>query len=76
MDEQLKLAHKTVAVLVRANKKICVFLLCYNVDVPETFHAHVRFFARKQEEEEAQQIVYLKKKPEEFIYLLDVLISV
>ena len=32
MDEQLKLAHKAVDVVDRANRKICVTLLRYNVD--------------------------------------------
>ena len=34
MDEQLKLAHKIVELVDRANKKICVTLLRYNVDKP------------------------------------------
>ena len=36
MDEQLKLAHKVVDVVDRANRKICVTLLRYNVDKPES----------------------------------------
>ena len=36
MDEQLKLAHKVVDVVDRANRKICVTLLQYNVDKPES----------------------------------------
>ena len=36
MDEQLKLAHKVVEVVDRANRKICVTLLRYNVDMPES----------------------------------------
>ena len=32
LDEQLKLAHKVVDVVDRANRKICVTLLRYNVD--------------------------------------------
>ena len=36
MDEQLKLAHKVVDVVDRANRKICVTLLPYNVDKPES----------------------------------------
>ena len=41
MDEQLKLAHKVVHVVDRANRKICVILLRYNVDKPESSHAQV-----------------------------------
>ena len=37
MDEQLKLAHKVVDVVDRANRKICVTLLRCNVDKPESF---------------------------------------
>ena len=35
MDEQLKLAHKVVVAVDRANRKTCVTLLRYNVDKPE-----------------------------------------
>ena len=42
MDEQLKLAHNVVDVVGRANRKICVTLLRYNVDKPESSYAHVR----------------------------------
>ena len=37
MDEQLKLAHKVVDVVERANRKICVTLLRYNMDKPKDF---------------------------------------
>ena len=37
IDEQLKLAHKVVDVVDRASRKICVTLLRYNVDKPESF---------------------------------------
>ena len=51
MDEQLILAHKLVDVLDRANRKICVTLLRYNVNKLESSYAQVRFFARKKEDE-------------------------
>ena len=76
MDEQLKLAHKVVDVVDRANRKICVTLRGYNVDKREGSYAQVRFFARKKEDEECQQLVYVNYKIEEFIYLLDVMNSV
>ena len=76
MDEQLKLAHKVVDVVDRANRKICVTLLQYNVDKPESSYAQVRLFARKRENEKFQQVVYVNFKLEEFIYLLDVINSV
>ena len=76
MEEQLKLAHKVVDVVDRANTKICVTLLRYNVDKPESSYAQVRLFIRKKEDEKFQQVVYVKYKLEEFIYLLDVMNSV
>ena len=76
IDEQLKLAHKIVDVVDRANRKICVTLLRYNVDKPESSYAQVRISARKKEDEKFQQVVYVNCKLEEFIYLFDVLNSV
>ena len=57
MDEQLKLAHKAVDVMNRPNRKICVTLLRYSVDKPESSYAQVRLFARKTEDGKFQQIV-------------------
>ena len=76
MGEQLKLAHKVIEVVDRANRKVCVALLRYNVDKPESSYAQVLLFARKKEDEKFQQVVYVKYKLEEFIYLLDVMNSV
>ena len=60
MDEQLKLAHKVVDVVDRANRKICVTLLRYNVDKPESSYAQVRLFARKKEDKKFQRVVFVK----------------
>ena len=76
MEEQLKLVHKVIDVVDRPNRKICVTLLSYKVDNPETSYAQVRLFGRKKEEENIQQIVYVKYRLDEFIYLLDVMNSV
>ena len=76
MDEQLKRAHKVVDVVDRTNRKICVTLLRYNVDKPESTYVQVRLLARKKEDEKFQQVVYVNYKPEEIIYLLDVMNSV
>ena len=76
MDEQLKLAHKVVEVVARANKNICVNPLRYSVDKPESFKAQVRLFARKKEDKKYQQVVYVNYKVEELIKLLDVKNSV
>ena len=73
IDEQLKLAHNVVDILDRANKKICVTLLRYNVDKPESSYAQVRLFAREKEDEKFQQVLYVNYKLEDFIYLLDVM---
>ena len=59
MDEQLKLARKIVEVLDRPNRVICVNLLRYNVDKPESSYAKVRLFARKKEDENFQKVVYV-----------------
>ena len=59
MDEQLKLAHKVVDVVDRTNRKICVTLLRYNVDKPESSYAEVRLFVRKKVDEKFQQVVYV-----------------
>ena len=75
MDEQLKLAHKVIEVVDRANRKICVTPLRYNVDKLESSYAQVRIFARKKEDEKFQQVVYVNFKLEEIIYLLDVMKS-
>ena len=76
MEEQLKLVHKVIDVVDRPNRRICVTLLRYKVDNPETSYAQVRLCGRKKEEEKFQQIVYVKYKLDEFIYLLDVINSV
>ena len=60
VDEQLKMAHKLVDVLDRANRKICVTLLRYDVDKSESSYSQVRLFARKKEDEKFQQVVYVK----------------
>ena len=67
MDEQRKLAHKVVDVVDRADRKICLTLLRYNVDKPESSYAQVRLFARKKEHEKFQQVVFVNYKLEEVI---------
>ena len=75
MNEQLKLAHKVVDVVDQLNKKICETLLRYNVEKPENSWAQVRFFAKKKEDEKFQHVVYVNYKPEDIIYLLDLMNS-
>ena len=74
--DQLKLAHKAVDVVDRANRKSSVTLLRYNVDKPDSSYAHVQFFAKKKEDEKFQQVIYVNYKLEEFIYLPSVTTSV
>ena len=76
MEEQLKLAHKVIDVVDRPNRRICVTLLRYKMDNPETSYAQVRLFGRKKEEGKLQQIVYVNYRLQEFVYLLDVMNSV
>ena len=64
-----------IDVVDRPNRKICVTLLQYKVDNPETSYALVRLIGRKKEEEKFQQIVYVNYKLDEFIYPLDVMNS-
>ena len=60
MDEQLKLSHKVVDVVDRANTKVYVTLLRYNVDKPDISYAQVQLVARKKEDEKIEQNVYVK----------------
>ena len=76
MEEQLKLVHKVIDVADRPNRRICVTLLRYKVDNPETSYAQVPLFGRKKEEEKFQQIVYVNYRLDDFIYLLDIKKSV
>ena len=76
MEEQLKLTHKVVEVVDRPHRKICVTMLRYNVEKPETSYVQVRLFGRRKDEEKFNQIVYVKYKLAEFICLLDVMNSV
>ena len=48
LDEQLKLAHKVVNLVDRANKNICVTLLRCSVDKPESTYAQVQIFEKKR----------------------------
>ena len=76
MEQQLKHVHKVIDVVDCPNRTICVKLLRYKVDNPETSYAQVRLFGRKKEEEKFQQIVYVNYRLDEFVYLLDVMNSV
>ena len=76
MDEQLKLAHKVVDAVDRANRKTCVILLRYNVNKTESSFAQVRIIPRKIEDQMFQEKVCLNYKLQEFIYILDAMNSV
>ena len=51
MEEQRKLVHKVIDVVACSKRRICVTLLRYKADNPETSYAQVRPFGRKREEE-------------------------
>ena len=76
MEEQLKLVYKVIEVVDRPNRRICVTLLWYKADNPESFYAQVRLFGRKMQEEEFQQVANVNYKLDEFVYLLDLMNSV
>ena len=75
MEEQLKFVHKVIDVMDRPNRRICVTLLRYKADNPETSNAQVPLFGRKKQQEKFQQIVYVNYKLDEFVYLPDVINS-
>ena len=76
MEEQLKLFHKVIEVVDCPKKRICLTLLRYKADNPETSYAQVRLFGRKMQEEKIQQSLYVNYKLDEVVYLLDVMNSV
>ena len=75
-DEQLEVAHKLVDLLDRTNRKIFVTMLRYSVKKPESFHAQLLSFARKNEDSKFQQTVYVNYEIENNIVLPGVMISV
>ena len=76
MEEQLKLTHRVVEVVDRPLRKLCVTMLRYNVEMPETSYVPVRLFGRTKDEAKLNQIVYVNYNLDEFIFLLDVMNSV
>ena len=76
MEEQLKLVNKGIDVVDRPNRSICVILLRYNTDNPQTSYAQVHLIRRKKDEEKFQLIVYISYKVDEIVDLLDVMNSV
>ena len=47
LEEQLKLDTTVIEILDCPNKKVCLALLQYNVDEPESWYAQIRFYAGK-----------------------------
>ena len=76
MEEQLKLVHKVIDVVDCPNRWICVTLLRYKVDNPETSYAQVRLSGLKKEDEKFQQNKYVNYRLDKFVHLLDVMNSV
>ena len=50
MEEQRKLTHRVVEVVDWPHRKICVTMLRYNVEKPETSYDQVRLFGRRKDE--------------------------
>ena len=69
MEEQLNLVHRVDC----PRRRICVTLLRYNLNNPESSYAQIRLFGRKTNEEKLQQIVYVNFKLDEFVCLVDVM---
>ena len=57
MDQQLKLAHEVVDVLIRANKKIFLILCQYILDKAKSSYNKVQILASKKDDEKFQQFV-------------------
>ena len=76
LEEQLKPVQKLIDVVDCPYRNICVTLLQYKVDNPETSHAQFRLYGRKNEEEKFQQIVHVNYRIDEFVYFFDVMNSV
>ena len=55
---------------------MCVTLMRYSVEKPESSYAQARLFARKKEDEKFQQVVSVNHKLEDFLFLLEVMNSV
>ena len=76
LDEQLKQAHKVVDVAGRPRRNICLTLLRYNFDKPESAYAQVPLFGRKKEDEKFRQIVIVNYTLYESNHLPDEMNSV
>ena len=61
MEEQLNLTHRIVEVAGRPHRKICVTMLRYNVEKPETSFFQMRLFGRRKDEEKFNQINYVNQ---------------
>ena len=58
-EEQLRLTHKVVEVVDRSHRKICLNMLRYNVEKPETSYVQVRLFGKRRDEEKFYQFINL-----------------
>ena len=75
MEEQLKLVHNVIDIVDCPKRRVCVTLLRYKVDKPETSYAQIWLSGRMTVEKKFQQFVYVIYKLAEFVCLLDVLNS-
>ena len=59
IEKQRKLTHEVVEVVDRPLREICVTMLRYNMEKPETSYVQVRLFGRRKDEEKLNQVVYV-----------------
>ena len=75
-ETQQTLAHKVVEAVNRSHRKIIITMLRYNVDDPNTAYAQVRLFTRRTLEDTFTQTAFVNYKLDEFVHLLNVIVSV
>ena len=76
MGEQFKLTQKVVKIVDRPLRKICVTLLRYNGEKPETSYVQVRLFGRRKDEQKFNHFVYLNYELDEIVFFFDLMKSV
>ena len=60
METQLKMVHKVWNVVDLPHRKICVTMLRYTVEDPESSYVQIRLFGKQQKDGNFQQIVYVR----------------
>ena len=76
LDEQLKHVQKAITIVDRPKRKLFATMKKYCMDKPESTYVQLRLFTRTSEHDKFQQLVFVNYKFDEFLYLLDVIISI